>query len=351
MSGEFSLGLTIVEEPLRSFVWDGFVPDGGYLLNRLGLVLVAVALALVPAFWFHRFDPDRVGVKRTGPLPEDGREVPYTAVPYEAAGAGPSQPPPGPGRTQTYGGAWGQTYGGAQTRGGLRGRGRRRSHAPDPNGGQGFGGPPTSVVRPGRPWGSALTGELRILLQGTPWWWWLGTAAVTAAAFATSASGVTRIVLPAAWLWPVLIWSRLGAQRHEHGVEALLAAYPAPRRRTFAEWTAGLTVTVLTGLGPLIRMTASADWAGVTAWSAGAVFIASLAQALGTVSRGHRLFQAGYLPLWYAAANGVPMGDFMGAVRENGVPAGPHPAFVAGLAGALVAATFAIEAARRRPRR
>ncbi|MFI6285964.1 ABC transporter permease [Streptomyces sp. NPDC051018] len=92
VSGEFSLGLTLVEEPLRTFVWDGYVPDGAYLLDRAGLVLVAVALALVPALWFHRFDPDRVWVKRIAALVEDARSrsagVPGVAwpSPYDQGG-------------------------------------------------------------------------------------------------------------------------------------------------------------------------------------------------------------------------------------------------------------------------
>ncbi|MFI6285965.1 hypothetical protein ACIBCM_14600 [Streptomyces sp. NPDC051018] len=197
-----------------------------------------------------------------------------------------------------------------------------------------------------------LAGELRVLLRGVAWWWWLGLAGITAVALTmTPVSGVTRMVLPVAWIWPVLIWSRLGTQRYEHGVDALLGAYPAPRRRMFAEWISGLALTALAGVGPLIRMTGQGDWPGVAAWWGGVLFIPSLALAVGTLSRSHRLFQAGYLPLWYAVANGVPMGDFMGAVRENGVPAGPGPAVFAALAGLLLTAAFAVESLRGRPRR
>ncbi|KPC91508.1 hypothetical protein ADL27_29960, partial [Streptomyces sp. NRRL F-6602] len=55
----FSLGLTQIAEPLTPFRWDGFELAGGFLASRLLIVVIAVALALLPAFWFGRFDPSR----------------------------------------------------------------------------------------------------------------------------------------------------------------------------------------------------------------------------------------------------------------------------------------------------
>jgi hypothetical protein len=34
------------------------------------------------------------------------------------------------------------------------------------------------------------------------------------------------LLLSAAWIWPGLIWSRPGTQRHENGLDTLLGAYP-----------------------------------------------------------------------------------------------------------------------------
>ncbi|KAK1184184.1 hypothetical protein B7755_042420 [Streptomyces sp. NBS 14/10] len=289
---EFSLGLTYVDRPLRTFVWDGFTPSMNFLATRLALVLAAAVAALLPALWFGRFDPARGGAP---PQPRPGGTPAPVAAPMAPV----------------------------------------------------FTGPPRTVVRPGGAFGRLLAGELRILVRGAPRWWWAVAAAITVAGLVAPLSAVPRIVLPAAWIWPVLIWSRLGTQRHEYGVESLLGAYPAPGRRTFAEWLSGLAVTALAALAPLVRFVAAADWAGVGAWAGGALFVPSLALALGTLSRTHRLFQAGYLPLWYATANGLPLLDFMGAVRANGHPAGPPAPAVAALSALLLGAVFAAGAARR----
>ena len=161
------------------------------------------------------------------------------------------------------------------------------------------------------------------------------------------ATAAAAYVLPVAWIWPVLIWSRLGTQRHEHGVEALLGAYPAARGRVLAEWAAGAAVAAAAGAVPLARMLLAGDRAGVAAWCAAVLFIPAFALALGTLSRTQRLFQIGYLVLWYGAVNGVPVVDYMGIVRDGAGLAGPPPGAIAALAVVLLAAALVTERVRR----
>ncbi|WP_220505257.1 ABC transporter permease [Microbispora sp. H10830] len=292
---EFSLGLTSVARPLRTFHWDGFSVTGAFLGGRLVVVLLAVVLALLPCLWFARFDPAR---RLTAPA----------VTPYEPGVAAEGGRP--------------------AFRTALRTT-------------------PRVAPRPGRALRRLLAGELRILLQGVSRWWWLVAAGVTAAAFATPEPAT---MLPFAWIWPVLIWSRLGTQRAEYGVEGLLGAYPAPRRGLLAEWAAGVVLTALTGVGPLARMAVAADWPGVGSWAGGALLVPSLALALGAACRTHRVFQVVYLGLWYLAVNGTAAVDYMGAVRVEGLPAGPSPLVVAVLAAALLCAALAVRTARHATR-
>ena len=148
------------------------------------------------------------------------------------------------------------------------------------------------------------------------------------------------------WIWPILVWSRLGTQQHENGVEPLLGAYPRARRRLLAEWAAGVGFTALVGLGPVLRLAMAADWPGVAAWVGGAFFIPSLALVLGLVSRTSRFFQALYLPLWFLVVNGVAAGDYLGAVRVDGQPAGPSPLLVGGASLVLLSVGVAVATAR-----
>lgn len=286
--GEFSLGFTYTDTPLRTFTWHGFTPDPAYLLDRGLIVLLATATALLPALWFARFDPARASA--TTHLART------THLTRTTARRQPASTPA-----------------------------RRR--------------PPNATLAPARPGGLPFlrlyTAELRILVQGTRWWWWTAAALIT-----LTGAGATRFVLPAAWIWPVLLWSRLGSQAHEHRVDTLLAAVPRPARRVLAEWAAGVTLTAATGAGPAAVLLRAADTPGVWSWLAATAFIPTLALALGTTSRTHRLFQAVYVPLWYAATNGLTFLDFMATTRTPGSPAPLPPLLLTALSAALMTTTL-----------
>ncbi|WP_440572644.1 hypothetical protein [Streptomyces sp. KR2] len=293
----FSLGLTQIPEPLTPFRWDGFTFGGDFLVSRLLLVVAAVALALLPALWFGRHDPTRGG-------PADG--------------ASPAADAPAP----------------------------VPAYAPAPAAVLALALPRTAAERGGRTFGRLLAGEVRILAGGVSPWWWAVAAALTVAGLTLPLDAVTGLVLPAVWIWPVLVWSRLGSLPVEHGMEGLLGAYPAPRRRLLAAWGSGVVLTAVLGVAPLLRMAFAADLPGLAAWLGGVLFIPSLALLLGVVCRTHRVFQVVYLPLWYLVVNQVAALDFMGAVREAGVPAGPTPLFPL-LALLLLGATFLAAGTRR----
>ena len=183
-------------------------------------------------------------------------------------------------------------------------------------------------------------------MRGTPRWWLLGALALILAGLVVPAGWVAYPMLPLAWAWPVLIWSRLGTQQREHDVHLLVGAAPSRRLRLVAEWLAGLSLTAFVGLGVLVRMGLAADGTGVAAWFGGLVFIPSLALALGVLGRTGRLFQGVYLMLWYTVMNSVAALDFMGAIRENGHLLGPSPLLVLGVGAGLLAVALLTQEVR-----
>jgi hypothetical protein len=290
---EFSFGLTYRDAAFRTIDWPGFAPTPGFLLNRLLLVLLAVALALLPTLWFPRFDPARKQFPdKAKPSPSAAPE-PITAVPS--------------GRTTL----------------------------------------PALPPRTGITFGRLVSGELRILLQGVSRWWWLVALGLTIAGAAVPVAIAPTLLLPI-WVWPVVIWARLGSQRVEHDLEGLLRAYPRARRRVLAEWAAGVVLTAGVAIGPSLRMALDPDPLGLAAWVGGVLFIPSSALLLGVLSRSHRLFQGLYLPLWYLVVNGVAGVDYMGAVRWHGRPAGPSSGLIVGAALTMLLVAVAVDSVRDR---
>ncbi|MFJ8435866.1 hypothetical protein ACIQ9P_31645 [Kitasatospora sp. NPDC094019] len=310
---EFSLGLTKVDSPLEALHWDGADYGTGFLAQRLLLALLAVTLAALPALWFTRFDPARGRASEQHP----GGTTP-AAAPLPGP-VRPTAPLVDPATEPTS-----ALHAHAHNRAHHRYRSRFGSH-----------------------YGRLLIGEVRILFADASRWWWLAAAVLVLAGLSVPPDVGVGAVLPAAWVWPVLLWSRLGSRSAENDLEVLLGAYPATRARLLAEWGAGVLLTALIGAGVLVRLAAAGDTAGLAAWSAGALFIPSLALALGTLSRTHRLFQALYLPLWYLAVNQVAALDFMGTVRRAGHPVGPSPALVTAVTLALLITALLTTTTRR----
>lgn len=294
---EFSLGFTEVGQPLGVFAWEGLEPSSQLVIVQLAMVAVAFVMAVAPSIWFERFDPSRAS---TAP-PRVNR----------------SEPPP----VVVAARSWRPVY--------RRMTGFRRRFAI----------------------GRLTAGEIRVLVQGISPWWWLVAAGVNAVVVAVP-SGLMNgrdaitATLIVAWIWPVLIWSRLGTQRRENGVETLMGGYPGVHRQLLAEWVAGVVFTAAVAIGPLVRMAVTLDGAGVAAWFAGAVFIPSLALMLGALTRSHRPFQVVYTLLWYCAANQVAATDYMGVVLVDGSPVGPSPLLVAVVAGGMLLVAVGVRALR-----
>jgi hypothetical protein len=179
--------------------------------------------------------------------------------------------------------------------------------------------------------------ELRLLLKGQRWWWYAGALGLIAAGLLAPPEATRPVVLPLAWIWPVLIWSGLGSREARHATSAMVFAAARPLTRQLpAAWLAGVAVAVVAGSGVLITLARMGDAAGLLAWAVGALFVPALALALGAWSGGSKLFEVIYVLWWYTGPlNGLAGMDFMGA-RTSGL----WPAYLA-LSVALLTAAFA----------
>jgi hypothetical protein len=77
------------------------------------------------------------------------------------------------------------------------------------------------------------------------------------------------------------------------------------------------------GAGTGIRLLVSSDWQAAAAWLAGALFIPSLALALGVWSGSSKLFEALYTVWWYVGPlHQLPSLDFVAGPAHRVLPAG-----------------------------
>jgi hypothetical protein len=172
--------------------------------------------------------------------------------------------------------------------------------------------------------GAILLAEVKLLLKGQCWWWYAGALGVLIAGLTTPLADARQVVLPLAWIWPLLIWSQIGIRESRYRTRSLVFSAPQPVVRQLpATWLAGVLVAALMGSTVGVRLALGGQWLYVGGWLVGLAFIPSLALGLGVWSGSSRLFEAIYLVLWYGVLNQVPFMDFMGTTalsHQMGVP-------------------------------
>jgi hypothetical protein len=164
--------------------------------------------------------------------------------------------------------------------------------------------------------------ELFLMIKGLHWWWYVVAAGLLIAEFASPTAQAREGVLLAAWIWPVLVWSQMGCRESRNATQSLIfSAERVVYRQLAALWTAGVLVALLTGAGTAFRLLTSLDWPQLAAWCAGALFIPSLALALGVWSGSSKLFEAIYTMWWYVGPlHQLPSLDFVGGSRASSSP-------------------------------
>jgi len=168
---------------------------------------------------------------------------------------------------------------------------------------------------------TVLIAELKLLLKGQRWWWYAAAGGLIIACFANPSATTREIVLPMAWVWPILIWSAIGNREIHNNVQQLAFSSASPLWRQLpAQWLAGFIVTLLMAGGAALRFVIDGDTIGLIALLSGAIFIPSLALASGVWSGTSKLFEILYMVIWYLGPlNKVPGLDFIGS-HSNGYP-------------------------------
>lgn len=272
--GGFSIGGS--DEVLKqTFVWDGLHWTLKMIVQRLAWYGAAFLLAMVAAGFFDRFDPARGWRLRRKEKP--------AASPPESAGKEANGKIAGE-----------ELVAGAHVHLTPIAQAASRSR---------FLG--------------VLIAEIRLMLKGQRWIWYAGVIGFWIASIASPLDKARAIVLPLAWLWPVLLWSAMGTReaKHETG-QLIFSSARALTRQLPAVWLAGALLSVCTGGIVCLRLLLAGESGGVLAWIAGALFIPSLALALGVWSGTSKLFEGLFTVMWYIGPmNRVPDFDYCGATR------------------------------------
>jgi len=167
--------------------------------------------------------------------------------------------------------------------------------------------------------GSMLAAECKLMLREFPsigGLGLLGAVGLFGVGFIVPAGIARSVLLPIAWIVPVLYWSKLGVREIRHGTGQLVfSSWRVLVRQFWAMWLTGVIMSLVTGGGVMLKLGLIGDLAGVVALSVGGLFIPSLAMCLGVWAGSSKVFEFMYTLLWYIGPiNGVASLDFMGIV-------------------------------------
>jgi len=262
--GSVAIGAATLSAPLQTFTWNGIHWTAEIVFGRVLWLSMALGIVLLAALFFRRFDP---APQKPKPAQDtEGTESP----PLESAQ--PAQAPVPVHLTPLTSG--------------------RRAFYP---------------VR-------ILLAELRLLLKGIRWWWFIVFAGLNVAGLLSPTEPARQYLLPAAWILPLALWSALGTREKRHNTGQLVFSAPHPLSRQLPlAWLAGVAVALVAGAGVAANLVLAGDWLYLLAWGTGALFIPTLALALGVWSGSRKLFEVVYMLWWYAGPiNRVESLNFMG---------------------------------------
>ena len=184
---------------------------------------------------------------------------------------------------------------------------------------------PVNRDGPRTPFLSIVKAELLLMLKGYSLWWYMCALGLVVATPFVPLDRVAQMLFAAAWLWPILVWSQMGVREIKYQTYQTVFSTAHPVRRQFpAIWLAGVVVAIAMGAGFAFRMIVTGSGQNLYAVATGALFIPSLALALGVWTNGSRTFEIAYLLLWYMSIqSGATVFDYRGATAEaisSGIP-------------------------------
>ncbi|PWB76987.1 MAG: hypothetical protein C3F07_02725, partial [Anaerolineales bacterium] len=259
----FAFQIVTAATEVKYFPYNGIEWTADILLPRLTFVLIAIGLAALAALFFDRFNTTKVLRMKKRLTPDPAR-------------ASASEPVPLPNIHLT----------------------------------------PLPAARRFR-FGALYLAELKMLLKGHRWWWYVVSLGLVIAQLSAPSESAS-FTLAITWLWMILLLSGLGNREALYNTREIVFSAPRPTLNQLpAAWLAAFTVNALLGSGAFLRHLLDGDSSRLLAWTSGALFIPSLALALGVLTSSRKPFEVIYVTWMYLILNAAPPLDFVGVTSES----------------------------------
>jgi hypothetical protein len=160
--------------------------------------------------------------------------------------------------------------------------------------------------------------ELLLLIRQGNKWLWLLNGGLWVAMFIAPLPVAYTYMLPVLLFLQVTRWSDLVTKEKTNRVHYFAyASYKPLQRMLPAQIFAGILLALSLALPVLLRNAVALNGYAIINIVNGAIFIVSLAAALGILSGGKKLFEVVFFMLTYAIVNKMDVADYLGSLTHN----------------------------------
>jgi hypothetical protein len=174
-------------------------------------------------------------------------------------------------------------------------------------------------VRPRESIFPLLLAELRLALKDVNLVWLVIGLGIVVSEILAPFEIVRRFIVPAAMVWPLVIWSAIGARQTLFDMKSLMFSSAGVHSRQFiAMLLAGIAVAVVMCLPMLVRAAAAGEFAYLALLAASVLLMPATAFALGVVSGSRKFFEVIYPLIWYGGSiDNVKPIDLLGTSADS----------------------------------
>lgn len=179
-----------------------------------------------------------------------------------------------------------------------------------------------------------IESKLKIMLA-LPNLWWYGIVIIcSVGVLFAQGDNLYKFLIPAIWILPIFIWSKLGTIEKNFHMEDYLLTYKNYRNTEILNSvTAGIIFTIVINISVIIKFLMLGNLIGVLYVFMAVFFVNALGIFIGSFFASSTAFEIIYIILWYVGVlNGLSSLDFIGLTRNAACTYIPVVFFLIGIA-------------------
>lgn len=179
-----------------------------------------------------------------------------------------------------------------------------------------------------------IESKFKIMLALPNLWWYGIVIMCSVGVIFAQGDNLYKLLIPAIWILPIFIWSKLGTIERNFHMEDYLLTYKNYRNAELLNSiTAGIIFTIIINISVIIKFLMLRNLIGVLYVLMAVFFVNALGMFIGSAFASSTAFEMIYIILWYVGVlNSLPSLNFIGLAKNGACTYIPVVFFLIGIA-------------------